>query len=123
MQKIVILKVSDDTSTNGTVTLEYLFWLTVQPGREQPAPEVRSAWKEAPAEAALALQAGTLIERQKRRTFPVDLSSPDARAVAKRAAKASIAKEFAAEQTAEDNKLNPLAFYGITFDGDKWSDE
>lgn len=122
MQQIVILKLTDDTATAGTVTLEYLFWLTVQTGREEPMSGARSAYKDAPKEVALALQAGTIIERQKRRSFPADLSSDEAKAVAIRVGRSSIAKEYAAEQAAEDAKLNALVFYGITYDG-KWSDE
>tara|TARA_R110000868_G_scaffold64453_10_gene193511 strand:- start:232 stop:600 length:369 start_codon:yes stop_codon:yes gene_type:complete len=122
MQKIVLLKVIDETATTGMVILEYLFWLAVQPGREQPLPEARSTWKDAPNDVALALQKGTVIERQKRRTFPVDLSADESRAMAKRAARITLEKEFDKEQAAEDAKLSPLMFYGITYDG-IWSDE
>ena len=123
MPKLTILNILDQTAISGTVTANYIFWIDVKPGREQANPTVRSVVPQVSTEIALALQSGTLIERAKQDTFAVDISDPDSRKLALQVARKKIGLHLIAEQDAEDRKLNPGMFSGITFDGVKWSDE
>ena len=125
MPKIIILKIDDQTAVNGQVVLDYLFWLAVKPGREIPLPTFQSLWPGASEEQTADLQQGRVIERKKTRAFPVDLSSQEARELAKSTVipgiKNLLVSEFTAAQATEDNRLSPLAFYGIQYDGENWS--
>lgn len=125
MPKIIILKTNDQTGTGGQVTLDYLFWLAVKPGREIPLPTFQSAWLGASEEDTAALQGGKIIERAKSRSFPLDLSTPEAKKLAHETAipgvKRLLEQELAQAQAVEDARLSPLQFYGLAFDGDSWN--
>lgn len=123
MPKLRIIDTPDQTAVNGTVLVNYVFWIDVQPGREVEAPGARSVVKEVPSEIAIALQKGAIIERPKQMSFAVDMDDPDSRKLALSVARKKLAIQLLAEQVAEDNKLDPYMFAGIEFNGEKWSDE
>lgn len=127
MPKIIILKIEDLSATHGVVNVEYLFWLRVKPGSEIPLPVFQSAWLAASPEQTEELQKGRLVEKRKTRQVPVDLSTPEARALALATApgaiKALLVTEYQKDQAIEDARLSPLTFYGITFDdNNQWSE-
>jgi len=124
MPKIIILKTDDQTGTGGPVNLEYLFWLAVKPGQEIPLPTFQSDWLGVTEEQTKALQQGSIIEKRRTKGFQVDLSTPEAKQLARTTAvpgiKARLEQEFAQVQAVENNKISPLQFYGITWDDDGW---
>lgn len=109
MEQIAIL--DSKPGEPNEILLEYLLWLPVN--TPNPNPNANSIWPGAPADIIDALRAGTIIERQYVRPFPVTLPLPSIEEY--------LLCHYQVAQAYQQGLKDPGQFTGTIYDGVKWN--
>lgn len=115
-----IIVLDTNPADGGNITVKVVFWYQIPQGRQIPKPSFQSAVDNSLAGAGAvnateiaALQNGAMLEEVFLRTFPNTYTSAQI--------KAELQSFWATRNTYVQGLPNPIAFYGVSFDGTAWS--